>query len=289
MACIRSCSRATDTDKGPSDAALDSRRAHPHRHRSRRPRVQHRPAAPPGRAGLEVIDHGPTNYDPLDDYPSFCINAAKAVVRDQQAGIEALGVVFGGSGNGEQMAANKVDRRPRRAGLEHRDRGARARAQRREPDLDRRPPALARRGDRVHRHVPRDAVLERGAPRAPHRPARRVRGDGRDRRPRDRLSRARGSFRPPDRAAVRPPLRRTSRSRCPRRRAGSPATPRSSTATRIVQSKAVGKQMFLEFDHDLWLRVHLGLYGAWDFAGDIGRRSAATGEASARRRSARRG
>ncbi|MEO5921088.1 MAG: DNA-formamidopyrimidine glycosylase family protein [Pseudolysinimonas sp.] len=38
---------------------------------------------------------------------------------------------------------------------------------------------------------------------------------------------------------------------------------------RIVQSRAVGKQMFLEFDHGLWLRVHLGLYGAWDFAGDI--------------------
>jgi len=37
----------------------------------------------------------------------------------------------------------------------------------------------------------------------------------------------------------------------------------------IVQSKAVGKQMFLEFNHGLWLRVHLGLYGAWDFAGDI--------------------
>jgi len=37
----------------------------------------------------------------------------------------------------------------------------------------------------------------------------------------------------------------------------------------IVQAKAVGKQMFLEFDHGLWLRVHLGLYGAWDFAGDI--------------------
>ena len=38
---------------------------------------------------------------------------------------------------------------------------------------------------------------------------------------------------------------------------------------RILQSTAVGKQMFLEFDHGLWLRVHLGLYGAWDFAGDI--------------------
>ncbi|GAA4149018.1 ribose-5-phosphate isomerase [Leifsonia shinshuensis] len=59
-------------------------------------------------AGHEVVDHGPTAYDPIDDYPAFCINAAKAVVRDQQAGVEALGVVFGGSGNGEQIAANKV-------------------------------------------------------------------------------------------------------------------------------------------------------------------------------------
>lgn len=60
------------------------------------------------REGHEVIDHGPAAFDPLDDYPAFCINAALAVVTDQQAGIEALGVVFGGSGNGEQIAANKV-------------------------------------------------------------------------------------------------------------------------------------------------------------------------------------
>ena len=58
--------------------------------------------------GHEVVDHGPTSYDPLDDYPSFCINAASATVRDQAAGVEALGLVFGGSGNGEQIAANKV-------------------------------------------------------------------------------------------------------------------------------------------------------------------------------------
>lgn len=58
--------------------------------------------------GHEVVDHGPQGYDPLDDYPAFCINAARAVARDQEAGVEALGVVFGGSGNGEQMAANKV-------------------------------------------------------------------------------------------------------------------------------------------------------------------------------------
>jgi endonuclease VIII len=41
------------------------------------------------------------------------------------------------------------------------------------------------------------------------------------------------------------------------------------TGHAMVQSKAVGKQTFLEFDHGLWLRVHLGIYGAWDFAGDI--------------------
>jgi ribose 5-phosphate isomerase B len=58
--------------------------------------------------GHHVFDHGPTEYDPLDDYPSFCIHAALAVVADQQAGAEALGIVLGGSGNGEQIAANKV-------------------------------------------------------------------------------------------------------------------------------------------------------------------------------------
>ena len=58
--------------------------------------------------GHHVFDHGPQSFDPLDDYPSFCINAAMAVVADQQAGSEALGIVLGGSGNGEQIAANKV-------------------------------------------------------------------------------------------------------------------------------------------------------------------------------------
>ena len=37
----------------------------------------------------------------------------------------------------------------------------------------------------------------------------------------------------------------------------------------ITSVRAVGKQMFVEFDDDLWLRVHLGMYGAWDFAGDV--------------------
>jgi ribose 5-phosphate isomerase B len=58
--------------------------------------------------GHELVDHGPKVYDALDDYPGFCIAAAKAVVHDQNSGTPALGIVLGGSGNGEQMAANKV-------------------------------------------------------------------------------------------------------------------------------------------------------------------------------------
>lgn len=58
--------------------------------------------------GYEVIDHGAHDYDPADDYPRFVIRAAEAVAADLRAGVETLGVVFGGSGNGEQIAANKV-------------------------------------------------------------------------------------------------------------------------------------------------------------------------------------
>ena len=54
--------------------------------------------------GHEPVDHGPFVYDALDDYPVFCLRAAEGVVGD--AG--SLGVVIGGSGNGEQIAANKV-------------------------------------------------------------------------------------------------------------------------------------------------------------------------------------
>jgi ribose 5-phosphate isomerase B len=59
-------------------------------------------------SGYEMVDHGPAAYDAEDDYPAFCINAATAVATDQSAGVDALGIVLGGSGNGEQIAANKV-------------------------------------------------------------------------------------------------------------------------------------------------------------------------------------
>jgi ribose 5-phosphate isomerase B len=54
--------------------------------------------------GHEVTNHGPHEYDAEDDYPVFVLRAAEAVAADQGS----LGVVLGGSGNGEQMAANKV-------------------------------------------------------------------------------------------------------------------------------------------------------------------------------------
>jgi len=56
----------------------------------------------------EPVDHGPFVYDGQDDYPVFCLRAAEGVAADQQDGLDSLGVVIGGSGNGEQMAANKV-------------------------------------------------------------------------------------------------------------------------------------------------------------------------------------
>lgn len=57
-----------------------------------------------GEQGYEVVDVGAHEYDAQDDYVSFCVDAAEQVV----ANPGSLGVVIGGSGNGEQIAANKV-------------------------------------------------------------------------------------------------------------------------------------------------------------------------------------
>lgn len=56
--------------------------------------------------GWLVVDHGASTLDPDDDYPPFCVACAQGVVADGPSGI---GIVLGGSGNGEQMAANLVD------------------------------------------------------------------------------------------------------------------------------------------------------------------------------------
>jgi len=54
--------------------------------------------------GYEVVDVGAPTYDAVDDYPAYCLHTGARVVADPGS----LGVVIGGSGNGEQIAANKV-------------------------------------------------------------------------------------------------------------------------------------------------------------------------------------
>jgi ribose 5-phosphate isomerase B len=54
--------------------------------------------------GVETVDCGATSYDPEDDYPPFCLETASRVVAEPGS----LGIVIGGSGNGEQISANKV-------------------------------------------------------------------------------------------------------------------------------------------------------------------------------------
>ena len=54
--------------------------------------------------GHEVIDHGAHEYDALDDYPDFIFPCAKAVAHDDQS----RGIILGGSGQGEAMAANRI-------------------------------------------------------------------------------------------------------------------------------------------------------------------------------------
>jgi ribose 5-phosphate isomerase B len=54
-------------------------------------------------AGHDVEDHGPHDYQPDDDYPTYCLRAALAVVAEPGS----LGVVIGGSGNGEQIAVDE--------------------------------------------------------------------------------------------------------------------------------------------------------------------------------------
>ena len=54
--------------------------------------------------GFDVIDHGAHEYDALDDYPDFIFPCAHAVAADSKS----RGIILGGSGQGEAMAANRV-------------------------------------------------------------------------------------------------------------------------------------------------------------------------------------
>jgi ribose 5-phosphate isomerase B len=55
--------------------------------------------------GHEPVDCGPREYDRDDDYPPYVLSAASRTAADPGS----FGVVIGGSGNGEAIAANKVD------------------------------------------------------------------------------------------------------------------------------------------------------------------------------------
>ena len=125
-------------------------------------------------AGHDVVDHGP-------DVPTTPRTTTRRSCSPRPPGVAAepgsVGIVLGGSGNGEAIAANKVDGRPLRAGVEHRHRPAGPRAQRRQLPEPRRPSVPRGRRARLRRHLPRRGVHRRGAPRAPDRPAQRLRGD----------------------------------------------------------------------------------------------------------------
>jgi ribose 5-phosphate isomerase B len=54
--------------------------------------------------GYELVDVGPPKFDPEDDYPAYCLSTGARTVADEGS----LGIVIGGSGNGEQISANKV-------------------------------------------------------------------------------------------------------------------------------------------------------------------------------------
>jgi len=103
-------------DEPPSTATVDTEKEHPTSVSDSEPMriylgadhaafdLKNRLAAHLRDAGHEVVDCGPPEYDAQDDYPVYVIRAAAGVADDPGS----LGVVLGGSGNGEQIAANKV-------------------------------------------------------------------------------------------------------------------------------------------------------------------------------------
>ena len=54
--------------------------------------------------GYDIKDFGALEYDGLDDYPDFILPAAKYISEHK-----LIGIIFGGSGQGEAMAANRIN------------------------------------------------------------------------------------------------------------------------------------------------------------------------------------
>ena len=205
--------------------------------------------------GHEPVDAGPPTYDPADDYPPYCVAAAQAVLDDPGS----LGIVIGGSGNGEQIAANKVPGircalawsvTTAQLGRQHNDAQVVA--------IGARMHSLEEAAALAEAFVV-DAVLGRPAPPAAHRHGRRLR-----------------AHRHPAAAPVATCPKATPSTGSPsctrRRYVGRPvavSSPQGRFATsaelvdgRVLESaEAHGKHLFHHYGPDLVVHVHLGLYG----------------------------
>ena len=224
--------------------------------------------------GYEPVDHGPFGYDAVDDYPVFCLRAAEGGRRRPRRGLDSLGVVIGGSGNGEQIAANKV------AGIRCALAWSEETAQLARQHNDANVVSV---GGRMHsledmtRFVElflADAVQRRRAARSagsasstayertrelPPLPA----SPGR----RQRCLRATPSTGSPPRSTA--TFARPGRSGRAARRAGSPTRRRCVDGQVLVGAEAWGKHLFVEFPDDRFVHVHLGLYGKFDVHADV--------------------
>lgn len=58
---------------------------------------------------FDIVDCGAFDYDPFDDYPDFIKPVVKNISRDLNHGLNSLGIIFGGSGQGEAIVANRVN------------------------------------------------------------------------------------------------------------------------------------------------------------------------------------
>ena len=219
--------------------------------------------------GYEPVDHGPFVYDALDDYPVFCLRAAEGVAAERASGRDSLGVVIGGSGNGEQMAANKVT--GVRSALAWSEETARLAREHNDANV-------VSVGGRMHTldDMTRFVEVFLATPfSGDERHVRRIGQAGRLRG--DRRAAAAAGVRPRAREPAMPEghtLHRLAAELTERSRAegagAEPAGPvrrrarRCSTATLLVGAEAWGKHLFVEFTGERFVHVHLGLIGKFD-------------------------